>query len=407
MDQNLQKLQDWLEHKSDAGWYAYIKRLSANDTGATGGHQAGIYVPKSVMENAFPSIQRVDVENPDYLFAAQVESHDLEVQELRAIYYNSKRSQNKKGGRNEQRITRWSTGVDYTPLQDPENTGALAILAFHAPGQEQNVDDLSVWVCENPDQEEYIESLIGAVEPATTLYKAAGELFGGVVQLPLFTNDKFELPKAWAEKFPSGLEIVQFVVDNYPFKGHSPDDRLLKRREKEFAVFRAVEDLHVLDMIKKGFDNVEDFVALANSISNRRKSRAGRSLELHLEQIFLEEGLSQFETQAKTEGNKKPDFLLPGAAQYHDMSFPADKLNMLAVKTTCKDRWRQILNEADRIPDKHLFTLQEGISENQFSEMVDARVTLVVPEGNKTRFPKSTRDQLLSLQQFITGATSA
>jgi hypothetical protein len=54
---------------------------------------------------------------------------------------------------------------------------------------------------------------------------------------------------------------------------------------------------------------------------------------------------------------------------------------MLAAKTTCKDRWRQILNEADRIPAKHLLTLQEGVSEGQFREMNDAGVRLVVPRA--------------------------
>ncbi|WP_366544546.1 type II restriction endonuclease, partial [Salmonella enterica] len=80
-----------------------------------------------------------------------------------------------------------------------------------------------------------------------------------------------------------------------------------------------------------------------------------KSLELHLEQLFNEYGLKTFETQAVTEGNKKPDFLFPSAQAYHDEAFPEQKLRMLAVKTTCKDRWRQILNEADRIQDIYLF----------------------------------------------------
>lgn len=52
---------------------------------------------------------------------------------------------------------------------------------------------------------------------------------------------------------------------------------------------------------------------------------------------------------------------------------------MLAVKTTCKDRWRQVLNEADKINNIHLFTLQEGVSLTQFREMQSAGVKLVVP----------------------------
>lgn len=42
---------------------------------------------------------------------------------------------------------------------------------------------------------------------------------------------------------------------------------------------------------------------------------------------------------------------------------------MLGVKSTCKDRWRQVLSEAKRIDNKHLATLEPGISENQTAEM--------------------------------------
>ncbi len=54
---------------------------------------------------------------------------------------------------------------------------------------------------------------------------------------------------------------------------------------------------------------------------------------------------------------------------------------MLAVKTTCKDRWRQILNEADKIHQVHLFTLREGVSLAQYREMRESGVRLVVPSS--------------------------
>ncbi|MFN2925236.1 type II restriction endonuclease, partial [Escherichia coli] len=88
---------------------------------------------------------------------------------------------------------------------------------------------------------------------------------------------------------------------------------LLDRRRVEYDIFLLVEELHVLDIIRKGFGSVDEFIALANSVSNRRKSRAGKSLELHLEHLFIEHGLRHFATQAITEGNKKPDFLFPSA----------------------------------------------------------------------------------------------
>jgi hypothetical protein len=101
------------------------------------------------------------------------------------------------------------------------------------------------------------------------------------------------------------------------------------------------------------------------------------------------------------EVNKRPDFLFPSVAAYENPSFPASRLRMLAAKTTCKDRWRQIINEADRIQTKHLLTLQEGVSEAQFREMTDAGVRLVVPAGIHDAYPEAVRPHLITFEEFI------
>lgn len=74
---------------------------------------------------------------------------------------------------------------------------------------------------------------------------------------------------------------------------------------------------------------------------------------------------------------------------------------MLAAKTTCKDRWRQVINEASRIPVKHLLTLQEGVSEGQFREKQEAGIRLVVPAGLHDSYPGSVRPHLVSFESFI------
>ncbi|MBR6338663.1 MAG: hypothetical protein IKR63_00835 [Alloprevotella sp.] len=66
-----------------------------------------------------------------------------------------------------------------------------------------------------------------------------------------------------------------------------------------------------------------------------------------------------------------------------------------------KDRWRQVLTEANRVDDKYLFTLQKAISSNQLKEMHDCRLHLVVPKENISSFPKQYHDELLSLHNFI------
>lgn len=74
---------------------------------------------------------------------------------------------------------------------------------------------------------------------------------------------------------------------------------------------------------------------------------------------------------------------------------------MLAAKTTARDRWRQVLNEADRVTTKHLLTLQEGVSENQFAEMQAANLQLVIPSSLVSAFPESIQPKLITLDQFI------
>ena len=108
-----------------------------------------------------------------------------------------------------------------------------------------------------------------------------------------------------------------------------------------------------------------------------------------------------FEEQTVTEDNKKPDFLFSNAECYHNFEFPAEELTMLGAKTTCKDRWRQVINEADLIEIKHLFTLQPGISKNQLKEMSDNGVKLVVPQKNISTFPIEYQSSLSNLTEFI------
>jgi hypothetical protein len=168
----------------------------------------------------------------------------------------------------------------------------------------------------------------------------------------------------------------------------------------EFSIFTELERKDVLPKIKEGFTSVDKFIKYSHSISNRRKSRTGTSLELNLESIFKYEKL-KFETQVVTEQKKKPDFLFPSGKAYRDPDFPELKLHMLAAKTCCKNRWRQIINEANRIKQKHLFTLQEGVSVSQFKEMSSESIILVVPETIKGKFPESIRRDILSLSGFV------
>jgi hypothetical protein len=179
------------------------------------------------------------------------------------------------------------------------------------------------------------------------------------------------------------------------------DQRLVDRYRCEFGLFKVVEESHTLPLIGDGFQTVEEFLAIAQTVANRRKARAGRSLELHLARIFDEEQVD-YETGVTTEDNRRPDFVFPSIAAYRD-----DRPTlMLGVKTSVKDRWRQVLDEAPRIRVKHLFTLSEGVSPDQFRQMYGAGLRLVVPAANVRRFPAVVRPALMTLAGFVEVARS-
>ena len=398
-------LVEWLDGHSGAGFVWYVKRLSGNDTLANRTHQAGPYIPKEFLFGIFPSLNQRTEKNPDVRFNLYVDSH-ADHRQVRAVWYNNKLHDNPAGGRNETRLTGF--GGRASALLDPESTGALTVFAFR-PRSAPEVAECHVWVCRHETEEDLVEDRVGPVEPGKWLIWPPSQLSLLAVTPASRTScwlDDTEIPPAWRTSFPSGAEIIRKAVELRSDASLDPDRRLLRRRECEFEIFRSVEQAVELPNIIAGFTTVDGFVARAQTILQRRKARSGRSLELHTREIFIEERLiegAQFVHQPVSEDGKTPDFLFPSTAAYRDPTFPADQLRMLAVKTTCKDRWRQILNEADRIPAKHLLTLQEGVSETQFAEMTNAGVQLVVPAGLTDKFPKAVQPHLQSLESFIGG----
>lgn len=180
----------------------------------------------------------------------------------------------------------------------------------------------------------------------------------------------------------------------------TPDIALEEWMKQEERLFRALEKAIVEVRLKDGFKEVDEFVSFSLSVQNRRKSRVGHALENHLEAVFKANHI-QYERGARTEGNSKPDFLFPSAKAYQDPHVGSPPLQMLAAKSTCKDRWRQILAEAARIPLKHLFTLETAISQSQTDEMEKHSVQLVVPPSVARTFSLKQQEKLKSLASFI------
>jgi hypothetical protein len=210
------------------------------------------------------------------------------------------------------------------------------------------------------------------------------------------------LLEKYGPAFPSTRAFSEFARKSLPDISplDNPDDTLLAWISHEEMLFRTLERYIVQIRIEKGFTDVDDFVKFSLSVQNRRKSRVGFALENHLSEIFNRHGLAFSQGQV-TENRARPDFIFPGIDQYHDPVFPVNRLTMLGSKSTCKDRWRQVLSEANKIRDKHLFTLEPGISQNQTDEMQDKMLQLVLPDKLHDSYLESQRSWLMNMGAFI------
>ncbi len=364
---------------------AYCKFLSANDSGETGGHQSGILISKSAKDMIYT--EKELEENHILKKERKIKWQDDFVTNCIFTWYASK---------NELRMTGFGRGFD---LLKPEYTGALFVMIKKSEEEYQgfmfNTEE---------DIQEFLDTF--GLTPAETnrpieLNKIKPELREKQAIDLFISGLQGEFPTSFEMSSAARMIYYQMCVGRKKTVS-DPDMALLQWTEEEYRLFRAIEHSKYGATVAHGFSSVEDFITLANQVLNRRKSRAGKSLEHHLAAIFDEYRI-QYTAQAITEGKKKPDFLFPSEAAYHDMSFSIEKLCTLAAKTTCKDRWRQILNEADRLRDenKYLCTMQQGISGAQMDEMQAERVILVVPKSYIKSYPKDRQDRIWTVGKFI------
>jgi len=371
---------------------AFFKFIAANETGDTGGHQCGFYIPKDFLPEAFetPCIKGTNQDK-----TVRILWNGATETQSRFVYYG-------KGTRNEARITNFGRGFEFLKS---DYTGAIVVFIKES----DNVYHSFVF-----NSEEEIDEFLGCLGLGPT---DANKLIQAEAVSPTIQEQQAfaAFISGLSGQFPSSVEmsaaarkIENAVYDHAEYVQSRPDQKLLNWSELEYRLFRAVENSRYGEAVSRGFASVEDFLKMANALLNSRKSRAGKSLEHHLAALFAGNAV-QFEEQIVTEGNKKPDFIFPSSAAYHDSDFDDGRLFFMAAKTTCKDRWRQILNEADRFKGKtkYLCTLQQGMSERQMDEMYAEKVVLVVPKPYISDYPAAKRSCILTVEQFIQQVKSA
>ena len=290
--------------------------------------------------------------------------------------------------------------------------GDFLIIAFADDNQKA-----TVMVAESGSTyESQLRWLFGITDEATLKFETAEVESGQVVDmararileaagvvLPAIDESLLEqMLKLFGKNFPSSAVFGAFVRKELPDvrAEDGADAAIMAWMEREEFAFRVLEKFIVGERLKQGFKDVDDFVTCSLSVHNRRKSRAGHAFENHLGEVFRAHGLA-YERTVTVEDKAKPDFLFPGGAQYFNAAFPVAWLTLLGAKTSCKDRWRQILAESARVKDKHLVTLEPAISSDQLAQMRKHNLQLVIPAPLHATYPAAEQARLWDMATFI------
>jgi type II restriction enzyme len=359
---------------------ALLKFISPNDVGKTGGHQCGFYLPKSAWKLFTPNPPQKgrNAKSP-----AIIKWQDGMLTKSCVTWYGAKT-------RSEYRLTCFGRNFSWLKKDNVGNlfvfvpTGNFTFLAF---------------ILDLDEDIEEIQATLGielydnwAVYPEVVISAK-----------PLDCIDNcFHVFVDSLKSFPSTMVFSQKTLDAITtceknFQKFILDDQLMTLIESEYKLFKLAEQKLCKPDISRRFESVDEFIEVASTIMNRRKTRAGRSLENHVAYL-LKQAKIPFDLRPSIDGKVQPDILIPGKKQYIDPAYPANKLYVIGIKRTCKDRWRQVLSEAKRIPTKHILTVQPAISVAQLEEMHEKHVNLIVPKRIQTNYPSSA----ITMLDFVT-----
>jgi len=368
-----------VQHKN-----ALMKKLSWNDVSDTA-NQCGFYLPKEAWRFFTPH-RPVVKENKH--FDVSILWPDGIVTNSCIHWWGKKKD--------EFHLTRFNR-IRQFHWRRPELAGGLFVLVRtdHA--------SFAAFVLTNDDDMEEIQARLGVeVVSRWTTYPmnqqseildeedCVAEHFRNVVA----TMNRLPQCKTFAKH---AREAVDKCTDG-KFK-NARDIRLMKYMHAEYQLFQRMEEKVYGSKIAPGFQNMQTFIDIASPILNSRKSRAGKSLENHVQHLLAEASIP-FEAQVRSIKGK-PDIIIPNAHAYTDKQHPRDRICVLGIKRTCKDRWRQVTREAPDVPHKHILTLQEGMSKKQMEEMRDENITLVVPEGLHECYPEKTDLKIMTVEEFF------
>lgn len=230
-----------------------------------------------------------------------------------------------------------------------------------------------------------ISSLVDATDLTALLQASSDPALPHDQGLMAHANESFVQHALQVGRIPNTRDMADEAVQmvrRYRTTVLDPDAELHLSLLAETVLFQHIEKelgQRALDRLgSTGHMGFEDVAKLIMGLLQSRKSRRGQSLQHHFRRLLDYRGI-QYTAQCRTERNETPDFVIPGFRAYHDSAFPAERLRMVACKSTLKERWGQVLKEADRIHQKYVLTLDSTLTDDLIRNMSEKQLHLFLP----------------------------
>ncbi|WP_326849942.1 type II restriction endonuclease [Bacillus inaquosorum] len=354
----------------------FCKYISANDTGKTGGHQSGFYIPKHAHKILFddPGIKGENKEREIRLYWEQLDYHT----DTMFKWYG-------KGSRSEYRMTRFGKNF---PFFKDEHIGDLLVII------KVTKDEYLGYVLSGNDAEAFLGTFsISPVENASTHIQMMSE--------KSFDEHTMKLVGECASKFkqfPNPRNIATKSREIY-YKVHkdkkpvleSFDAAILDWFNIEYQLFQLLENNLYKKKVDKPFSDLNELLKFANTVTESRRRRIINSFQFHLEYIFNSIGLS-YKSSRKNNNERDVNF-----AFFNNEGQP---FMFLSAHTTCKDSWKSAINLISSMEENYLITLEKGLSEITLKQIYENNIKLIVPEKYRSFYPKQYRDKLLNIANF-------
>lgn len=184
-----------------------------------------------------------------------------------------------------------------------------------------------------------------------------------------------------------------------PFCLACPGDAIYElTRVREFSLYRAEEaktygaelvraltrsskTLSLSEAVASCVERFDLLYAVFMRASQARSKRAGGNFETHVKNALSAGGVPH-SSQFVTDGYR-PDFVLPNGAIFANKSKRKKLALILALKTTLRERWKQVVTESAGCPI-FLGTLDESVPSKTLDKLKAHNIVLVVPERFKT-----------------------